>query len=109
MDKTNRLMASGTQAAFGRPPKNPDKPKYYESDLHAFLVEKLPEACKLDGRIDVNRLSDATGNHRYTVYRWLEKNRLSVKAVKSLIEISGDPDTGEPRLTEDMLTPFLFD
>ncbi len=107
-----------TARAFaGRPRKNDDF-QIYDGDLYKLLVARLPsEFIKttqigqhdIQRRIDTQRLSEATGNARYTVYRWLSREILSRKAVLSLLELSEKTPERDKKgaLTKKDLIPFL--
>lgn len=103
--------------AAGRPRKNDDF-QIYEGKLYKLLVSKLPsefiKTTKVglnapQRRINTQRLCEATGNARYTVYRWLSRQALSPKAITALIEISKGTSEREKRgaLTKEDLIPFL--
>lgn len=107
-----------TARAFaGRPRKNDDF-QIYDGDLYKLLVTKLPSEfikttkvgqSAAEHRIDTQRLCEATGNARYTVYRWLSRQVLSRKAIISLLELSEGASEREKRgaLTKKDLIPFL--
>ncbi|UVK46759.1 hypothetical protein BPNPMPFG_002467 [Mesorhizobium sp. AR07] len=92
----------------GRPSKNDDF-KFYDGKLCQLLVEKLPSEFIKGGRIDTLAICKVTGNARYTVYRWLNEQTLSKKAILSLLKLS--ETTNEPgkkaALTKEDLIPFF--
>lgn len=105
---TEQTAADASCATIGRPPKDPASARYWEGELNQLLAARLPELTRGNGRIDVKRLSQATGNAKYTVYRWLILDHLSVRAAVRLVELSRDPETKEPTVSLEELSPFLF-
>lgn len=99
-------METGAQA--GRPRKTDDF-KLDNGKLYQVLIEKLPSEFVKFGRLDTQRLSEATGNARYTVYRWLNREALSPRAIKSLLRISQSTTDLEKNgaLTKKDLLPFI--
>lgn len=93
----------------GRPSKH-DNSKFYEGKLHQLLVEKLPSEFIQEGRVDTKKLSDATGNARYTVYRWLNSQSLSRVAMQSLLKVSEKTKDTTKRgvLKVEDLAPFVL-
>ena len=75
--------------------------KYYDGKLHRLLCDRIPEFVS-GGRIDTGRLHVATGNARYTCYRWMIEDRVSPAAAKSLMEIS------KGRITRIDILPFVL-
>ena len=80
------------EASFAEPCERP---------LHALLVGKLPEHAG-GGRIIVRRIAGLTGYANYTVYRWLQNDRLTPRAAGTLI------GTFAGRITKEDLVPFVF-
>lgn len=81
--------------ATGRPPKNPNKVKYYDTKLHKFLMPKFLSSDNPDvrayvkgGRINTTAIADACGVVRFTVYRWFDADTLPSTAANKLIKIS---------------------
>lgn len=99
-----------SKGQIGRPRKCDTGPKYYDGKLHQVLVDKLPPEFVRGGRVDTGRLSEATGNARYTIYRWLNEQALSKKAIHSLLEVSGKAKQRGRRgtLTKEDLLPFAL-
>ncbi|MDH1266759.1 hypothetical protein N5C81_03900 [Rhizobium pusense] len=81
----------------------------YEGELYSLLRDKLPSEYVHDGKVNTRLLSEATENARFTIYRWFHENKLSPKAIKSLLEVSANADRPEEkdRLTKNDLIPFL--
>lgn len=92
----------------GRPSKNVEF-KLYDGPLYKVLLEKLPSEYVKFGRIDTLAISTATGNARFTVYRWLNEQILSRKAIRALLKLSQEAnDTKEQgALTKEDLIPFV--
>lgn len=103
MDKTERIK--------GRPPKPREdgvRTMYYDTELHQVLAAKLPEFVQ-GGRLSVALLAEEMGYSAYAIYRTLQENRLSPRAINKIIEISGKGDTPEgARLAKDDLLKFLL-
>lgn len=81
----------------------------YEGALYSLLRDKLPSEYVHDGKVNTRLLSEATENARFTIYRWFHENKLSPKAIKSLLEVSAKADRldEKDRLTKNDLIPFL--
>lgn len=92
----------------GRPSKN-DSFKLYDGDLYKVLLKNLPTKYIKGGRIDTQALCLDTGNARFTVYRWLNEQRLSKKAIKALLKLSAETPESRKRgkLTRADLLPFF--
>jgi hypothetical protein len=92
----------------GRPSKN-ENFKLYDGALYKVLLEKLPSEFVKYDKLDTLELSKATGNARYTVYRWLNEQVLSRKAIRSLLQLSKETKEAEKKgaLTKDDLIPFV--
>ncbi|MER8924291.1 hypothetical protein NKJ28_00210 [Mesorhizobium sp. M0145] len=97
------------QTYTGRPSKNADF-KLYDGKLYQVLLEKLPSKFIKFGRVDTLKLSEATGNARFTVYRWLNDQVLSRKAIHALLKLSQETDEAEKKdaLTKEDLIPFAL-
>lgn len=87
-----RTTVAGPRSVSGR--------RYYESALHAVLVDKLPQFVRY-GRIDTEKLGADLGLSSSTVSRWMLDNRLSRGAAKRLLLLDG-------QITKEDLLPFLF-
>lgn len=92
----------------GRPRKHDDA-TLYESALYKLLLEKLPSEYIKFGRLDTESIRVATQNARYTIYRWLNEQKLSPKASKALQKLSRETaDAGKKGLlTREDLLPFV--
>ena len=93
----------------GRPKKNDGK-KFFDGELHKVLAAKLPTCFIRGGRVDTTAVSEATDNVRYTVYRWMNEEKLSPKAVQALLRLSNETDELEKKgaLKLEDLLPFMF-
>lgn len=99
------------QKMKGRPPKlakGETRKMYYDSDLHALLVDRLPGFVQ-GGRISVPALSEALGYSAFHLYRMLQDNRLSPKILGKLVNLSKESEVDEERrLVEGDLLNFLL-
>lgn len=104
----NSESAAPKPAYTGRPSKNVDF-KLYDGALYKLLLAKLPSECIKFGRIDTLALGKATGNARFTVYRWLNEQRLSKNAIRSLLRVSSETTETKKKgkLKKDDLIPFF--
>ena len=95
---------SGPRERTGRPPADPNKKNFWETDLHKLLVDRLDhlDGMVVDGRIVPARLAKLTNKNRYTIYRWLGDNRLSSGAAKAILKLAGE------RLTPTELMKFVL-
>jgi hypothetical protein len=92
--------------AIGRPPKQEKAVRYYDTALHHLLAKRLPSNLVRDDRVNVTALAAAIGRHKFTVYKWLEANRLpSKKAVEAVLEVT--KSTRKP-LTKEELLRFIL-
>ena len=96
-----RARSSARKEARTKRPIGGSLPRFYDGRLHDLLVRKRPRFVRV-GRVDVARLCSATGNSRFTVYRWMQDDRVSPAAGKSLIRVSGG------QLTPEDLAPFVI-
>lgn len=101
-------QAASEAKKTGRPNKNDDY-NLYDTPLYKLLLAKLPSSFLKGDSINTLALCKGTGNARFTVYRWFKEQRLSPKAVKSLLKVSAE--STEPKkkgaLTRAHLVPFL--
>ena len=97
-----------TKTGLGRPRKDGSS-DFYSSPLYQLMLEKLPSEHIKMGRIDTDSLSQATGNVRFSVYRWFRSGSLSPKAVKALVQVSENAADPKKRgaLTKQDLIPFI--
>ena len=78
----------------GRPSKNPTEQTFKNNAIHALLIGKLPapyvrmEPNGNQSILDTLRLARALGVSRYTVYRFLNEEKLSKKTAAGLVQIS---------------------
>ncbi|RVC70422.1 hypothetical protein EN759_04190 [Mesorhizobium sp. M00.F.Ca.ET.038.03.1.1] len=100
MEPTTHETAAAKPSHTGRPRKNDDF-TLYDSALYQLLLKKLPPAYIKAGRLDTDAIREGTGNARFTVYRWLNEQRLSKNAIKSLLKI------GNGKLKQKDLIPFF--
>lgn len=90
-------------SSIGRPPKNKQKQHFSDKALYKFLASRLPERfVKEDGSLATNLLAKEGEVVRFTVYRWLNNNRLSSSSAKIIINIS------EGKIKDTDLLPFLL-
>lgn len=94
----------------GRHSKNPDAEAFLNKDFYRILVEKLPPVYVRDpepgfpNQIDTLALSKAMGVSRWTVYRFLNEEKLSKITATGLMRVSREGGS----LTESDLLPFLL-
>ena len=83
-----------TPKRTGRPSKNPTEQTFKNNAIHALLIGKLPapyvrmEPNGNQSILDTLRLARALGVSRYTVYRFLNEEKLSMKTAAGLVQIS---------------------
>lgn len=105
---------SKTEAFFpikaGRPraAHNRGRQRYYQGKLYPLLVKAFPEFVE-EGQLSVEKLAsalkkpDGKSMHKFTLYNWMQNDRIpKPSGAKALIELS------KGRLTEKILTPFVF-
>lgn len=85
----------------GRPSKDADAVKFYDTALYAVLLKALPQHVE-GGRLSPSRIAKAIGRHKFTVYKWLAKDFVSPDGAKLLIKESGG------KLSAKDLTTFLL-
>lgn len=82
------MIASNGPIKSGRPrSKNETLPRYWETDLYAVLSAALPQHV-VGGRLEPTRIAEAIGKHKFTVYKWLQNNRITSNGAKLLIDES---------------------
>ena len=85
---------TATPKRTGRPSKNPTEQTFKNNAIHALLIGKLPapyvrmEPNGNQSILDTLRLARALGVSRYTVYRFLNEEKLSKKTAAGLVQIS---------------------
>ena len=78
----------------GRPSKNPTEQTFKNNAIHALLIGKLPapyvrmEPNGNQSILDTLSLARALEVSRYTVYRFLNDEKLSKKTAAGLVQIS---------------------
>ncbi len=72
----------------GRPAKDATKKKFYDGELYKLLAKTMPQHVE-GGRLSPKLVADALNIARYTVYKWLNSDKLSSKGARQLIEASG--------------------
>ncbi|QPC91496.1 hypothetical protein [Mesorhizobium sp. INR15] len=106
------LPTSETTEAKPRITGRPSKvsgPPLYEKALYKVLLEKLPSKFIKFGRLDTQAICDGTGNARFTIYRWLNEQKLSKNAIRSLLTLSFESDEAKKKgkLKKADLIPFF--
>ena len=92
----------------GRPSKNPTEQTFKNNAIHALLIGKLPapyvrmEPNGNQSILDTLRLARALGVSRYTVYRFLNEEKLSKKTAAGLVQIS------DGSLEQSDILPYLM-
>ena len=99
----------------GRPPKNPDEKHFKFKGLHGLLAKGLPQSFSQvvqeyqcdngevsDRLIDTLLLSEVLGVSRFTVYRFLNEEKLSKQRAAALIALSGG------NITQEELLPYVM-
>lgn len=81
--------------------------KFHQSKLHGLLIDKLQHVPDLivAGRIDPTEMAKRCGRCKFTVYRWMGGERLSLAAAKQIIALS--EHEGAPTMTLEDLIPYL--
>lgn len=99
-----QALANKRESSLGRPPVDKNKAKFWESRLHALLVDRLDHIPNMvrGGRINPTELSRKTGKCRFTIYRWLNSDHISASGAAGLIQIA------DGRLVQEDMIPFLF-
>ena len=97
-------LASPRERTIGRPPADSMKKRFWDSELHDLLLDRLchVEGLVKDGRIQPAALARIAGKCRFTGYRWLNEERISTSGAKKLIQMS------DGKLTIRDLAPFLI-
>jgi DNA invertase Pin-like site-specific DNA recombinase len=80
-------MTSRSSRVIGRPRKTAQE-LFYDKQLHALLVERLPEKYIKSGKLDTKTVAIDCDVTRMTVYRWLNDLAMSKRNALKLIEIS---------------------
>lgn len=92
----------------GRPAKRPSAKSFKDNEIHALLVEKMPapyvrdEPFGNESVLDTLRIAKDIGVSRYTVYRFLNDEKLSKRTAAGLKRIS------KGNLTDSDLLPYLM-
>lgn len=69
----------------GRPRKDATQAKFYDGKLYALLLPALPQHVE-GGRLNPVKIAAAIEMHRYTVYKWLQFDKLSQKGANLLLK-----------------------
>ena len=98
------------QKGVGRPRRDGKDKDLYQGELYKLLQEKLPIRYRFyDGRIDTVKLAKDMGFARYSIYRWLNGERMRPASAQKLVKLSNEADCERKgALTLDMLTPFVL-
>lgn len=83
-------------------PRSGEGRNFYESRLHALLLEGLPAECVTGGRVDRHKIAQHVKYSQHTIGRWMVEDRLTPSAVRALMSIEGHSFK-----TDDFL-PFVF-
>jgi len=97
------IQAAPGPIKSGRPraKSNENKPRFWETKLYALLVQHLPQHME-GGRLNPKSLAVAIEFHPYTVYKWLQRDFISVKGSHAVIKES----KGKIKIED--LAPFLI-
>lgn len=86
----------------GRPRRhNKDQVRFWNGKLYALLKKAMPQHVMGD-RLNPPSLAAAIETHKFTVYRWLNDDKVSPAGAKKLI------DEAKGNLTPEDMTPFLL-
>lgn len=91
-----------------------NSPEDAESGLHRLLLRAVPENER--GNKTVLHLADLMGINRWSINKWVRKDRISPERVLQVIEISkiegydekGKPIIGKPRVSREDFDPFVY-
>ncbi len=90
----------------GRPRKDAaTRVRFWDKDLYKVLLKGLPQHVEGEGvnaRLNPRRVAVALKVHKYTVYNWLNKDKLSREGASLLIAESNG------KLTAEDLIPFVL-
>jgi len=89
-------------------------PEDAEGGLHRLLLRAVPENSH--GNKTVLHLAELMGINRWSINKWVRKDRISPERVMQVVEISkitgyakgGKPILGQPRVTRDEFDPFVY-
>lgn len=89
-------------------------PEDADSELHRLLLRAVPE--NEHGNKTILHLADLMGVNRWSINKWIKKQRLGPDRALQVVEISritgytegGKPILGEPRVTRDDFDPFVY-
>lgn len=95
----------------GRPPIDPKQTRFFDGELHKLLSDRLDHIPGMvrGGRVDPKVLALQCKKAKFTIYRWMNNDRISAKAGKILMELSKQAESGEYRITKEEITPFVLD
>jgi len=91
-----------------------NSPEDAASGLHRLLLRAVPE--NEHGNKTILHLAELMGINRWSINKWVRKDRISPERVMQIIEISritgyddkGKPIKGEPRVSRDDFDPFVY-
>lgn len=91
----------------GRPPAKNQARYFWETELHNFLYERLKDFPDLtaSGRILPKKLAKMIGKCDYTVYRWLNDNRVTASGARAILELANKDAI---RIEKEELTRFVL-
>ena len=89
-------------------------PEDVDSGLHKLLLRAVPE--NEHGNKTILHLAKLMGINRWSINKWVRKDRINPERVVQIVEISritgydenGDPILGEPRVSRDDFDPFVY-
>jgi len=103
----------------GKPQEEYPMPTYHSPEdqtdgLHRLLLRAVPE--NKHGNKTILFLAELLGLNRWSINKWVGKNRISPERVVQLVEISkiqgfddnGKPILGEPRVAREDFDPFVY-
>jgi len=106
------MTISETQEEKHMPTYN--SPDAVESKLHRLLLTAVPE--NPHGNKTILYLASLMGINRWSINKWIAKDRISPERVLQVVEISkivgfdeqGKPILGEPRVSRADFEPFVY-
>lgn len=92
----------------GRKPKNPKAKRFWDTELHKFLVpyfEPVPGLVR-DGRINAKMISEKRKVSRFSVYRWFQ-GYLTIRGARDLCAMTRTKDCKEGTVKVEDLLRFI--